>query len=250
MAIDSRKKLADWCLRELGEPFLQINVAPEQIEDRIDYAIQVYQEFHEDATRRNYYEYQITSQDVTNRYITIPESILYVVSLFPIGSSLIGSTNMFSFKYQYALSDFHSLGAPAGGLDYYVQSMQYMSMIDMTLNGTPQVTFSRRQNRLYLWGDIDDQDIKAGEYIALEVYETIDPNDFTSIYNDMFIKDYTTALIKKQWGQNLSKYEGVALPGGVTVNGQQIKEEAIGELAELRERLRSEQEKPIDFFIG
>lgn len=256
MAINNRTDLINYCLRSLGEPFLQINVAPEQLEDKVDDALQLYQEFHDDATRRNYYEYQIVDSDVTNGYITIPDAILYVVRMFPSGNSLIYSHNMFSFQYQYAMSDFNSLAwgngnaGGTGGLSEYYQVKQFMDLLDMTLNGTPQITFSRKMNRIYIWGDFVDEDIKAGDYICLEVYETIDPEAYTKIYSDMFMKDYTTALIKRQWGQNMSKYEGVQLPGGVTVNGQQMKEEGMAEMTEARERLRSEQEKPIDFFVG
>lgn len=250
MPVTSRQELEDYCLRALGEPMLQINVTPEQIEDRVDYAIQVYQEFHQDATRRNYYEYQVTAADVTNGYFTLPSNILYVVRMFPVSSSFIAQSGMFSVQYQFALHNYHNLASFGGGLDYYEQMQQYLALVDMKLNGQPQVTFARRQNRFYLWGEFETQDVKAGDYIALEVYEVVDPETFTSIYDDMFLKDFTTASIKYQWGQNMSKYEGIQLPGGVTVSGQQMKEEAKSEMEDLRERLRSEQEKPIDFLVG
>ena len=120
----------------------------------------------------------------------------------------------------------------------------------MKLNGTPQVTFARRQNRLYVHGDFQDKDIKAGDYIVAEVYQTIDPQTHTSIYNDMFIKDYTTALIKQQWGANLIKFEGMQLPGGVSLNGRQIYEDATSDVEQLKERLRLEQELPPSFYVG
>lgn len=250
-SITSRQGLIDHCLRKLGSPVIEINVDVDQIEDRVDDAFLTYQEFHGDATNRTYLQYLVTSADVTNKYISVPSEVIYIVNMFNLaGGNAISSNNMFSFKYQFAMSDFHAMGRIGGGLGHYAQTKAYMETLDLILNGTPQTTFSRRQNRLYLWGDIDDNDIKAGEYIMLECYTVIDPETHTSVYNDMFMRDMTTALIKQQWGQNLSKFEGMQLPGGVTINGREIREEANGEIAELRERLRSEQELPADFFIG
>jgi hypothetical protein len=125
-----------------------------------------------------------------------------------------------------------------------------LSLLDMKLNGTPQVNFSRRQNRLYIHGDFQDKDIKAGDYIVAETLQIVDPDTHTSIYNDMFMKDYTTALIKLQWGANLIKFEGMQLPGGVTLNGRQIYEDAMNDIERLQEKVRLEQELPVDFFVG
>jgi len=248
--ISSRQGLVDYCLRRLGDPVIEINVDIDQIEDKVDDALQVYQEFHSDATVRLYLSHQITQADVDNQYIPLSADILYVSKLFPVDSSFINSTNMFSFKYQFALSDFHSLPMISGGLQYYEQVRQYLSLLDMRLNGTAQVQFSRRQNRLHIFGDFADGDLKVGEYVVAEVYQIIDPEVHTSVYNDMFMKDYTTALIKQQWGQNLSKFDGMQLPGGVQIDGRRILEEANVELEGVRERMRSEQELPVDFFVG
>jgi CheY-like chemotaxis protein len=249
--IASRQGLVDYCLRRLGEPVVEVNVDEDQLEDKIDDAIQLYQEFHSDATTRTYYEHQLTQTDLDNKYITIPNSILYVTKMMPISTGLINSTNMFSFNYQLAMSDMGMQGmAGAGGLAHYEQMQQYLALIDMKINGLPLVQFSRRQNRLYLWSDIEDGQIVAGDHVAIECYETVDPSLYTSVYNDMFIKDYTTALIKEQWGQNMSKFEGMQLPGGVTINGSRYIEEGREEQERLRERMRLEQEVPPDFFVG
>lgn len=249
--ISTRQGLIDYCLRRLGEPVIEINVDEDQIEDKVDDALQVYQEFHHDATMRVYYEHQLTSDDITNKYITLPSNILYVTKMFPISSTIINSSNFFSFNYQFAMSDYHNLAdVGTGGLSYYEQMRQYMELIDMKVNGLPLITFSRRANRLYMWSDIEDGVLSAGQYIALEVYQTVDPTQHTSVYNDMFVKDFTTALIKEQWGMNMSKFEGMQLPGGVTISGRQILEDAKTEIQELRERMRLEQEVPPDFFVG
>ncbi len=259
--ISSREQLVNYCLRRLGEPVIEINVDEDQIEDRIDDALQVYREFHSDATQRNYYEHQLTDTDIANKFIAIPPRIIYVTKMFSASSSFIGSTNMFSFNYQFAMSDFHTLTQGGGGLAYYDQMRSYMELIDMKINGLPIINFSRRQDRIYLWSDIEDGQITEGDYVCFECYEVVptpeaiasDPlrrGEVSTIYNDMFVKDYTTALIKEQWGMNLSKFEGMQLPGGVTINGRQLVEDARQEIETLRERMRLEQEEPPIFLVG
>jgi hypothetical protein len=249
--ISTRQGLISYCLRRLGEPVIEINVDEDQIEDKIDDALQLYQEFHADATARVYYEYQLTSEDITNKYITIPDNILYVTKMFPVDSTIINSSNFFSFNYQFAMSDFHQLSdVGVGGLAYYDQMRSYMELIDMKVNGLPLITFSRRSNRIYIWSDIEDGTLSAGKHLAFEVYQTVDPTQHSAVWNDMFMKDYTTSLIKQQWGMNMSKFEGMQLPGGVTINGRQILEDANSELETIRERMRLEQELPADFMIG
>jgi hypothetical protein len=246
----SRQGLIDFCLRRLGEPVLEINVDPDQVEDKVDDAIQKYQEFHSDATVRTYLKYLITAEDVENKYVPISSDIIFISKVFPFTSTYGSTGNMFDIRYQMFLNNMGDFISFAGDLSYLFQMEQYMSMIDMQLHGNPQVKFSRRQNRLYIFGDFEDKDLKAGDYLVAEIYQTINPDSHTSIYNDMFIKDYTTALIKQQWGANLSKFEGMQLPGGVTLNGRQIFEDATADIEKLEEKLRAEQELPVDFFVG
>jgi hypothetical protein len=246
----SRQELIDFCLRRLGEPVLEVNVDVDQIEDKVDDAIQKYQEFHSDATIRTYLKYQITADDVTNGYVPISSNIIFVSKVFPFSSTYGSSGNLFDIRYQMFLNNMGDFINFAGDLAYLYQMEQYLSMIDQQLHGHPTVKFSRRQNRLYIWGDFEDEDLQEDDYLVAEVYQTIDPETHTSIYNDMFIKDYTTALIKQQWGANLSKFEGMQLPGGVTLNGRQIFEDASADIERLEEKLRSEQELPVDFFVG
>lgn len=246
----SRQELIDFCLRRLGEPVLEVNVDVDQIEDKVDDAIQKYQEFHSDATIRTYLKYQVTEDDVSNGYVPISSNVLFVSKVFPFSSTYGSSGNLFDIRYQMFLNNMGDFINFAGDLAYLYQMEQYLSMIDLQLHGHPTVKFSRRQNRLYIWGDFEDKDLQAGDYLVAEVYQTIDPDTHTSIYNDMFIKDYTTALIKQQWGANLSKFEGMQLPGGVTLNGRQIFEDATADIERLEEKLRAEQELPVDFFMG
>lgn len=246
----NRDELIQYCLRELGAPVLEINVDDDQIEDRVDEALDMYRDFHSDATERIYLIHEITATDVANQWIPISPDITQVVKLYPVNSSFLFSSNMFSFKYQFALSDFHTLhNFSSGTFSYYEQMRQYLSMLDMKLNGTPQVTFSRRGNKLYIWGDFEDGDIVEGDYIVAEVVQYL-PESNTNIWSDRFLLRYTTQLIKRQWGQNMKKFDGMQLPGGVTINGQQLYDEATESLRELKEEMRLEFEEPVDFFVG
>lgn len=245
----TRQGLIDYCLRSLGDPVIEINIDPDQMEDRVDEALQYYQEFHSDATLKTYMKHLVTSNDVTNEYITLASDITYVSKLFPIRGGSI-TKDFFDIKYQLHLNDIANLQTYMGDLAYYEQMQQYLSLIDMKLNGTPQVQFSRRENRLYVFGDFSDKDIVAGDYLVAEVYKILDPDVNTSIYNDRWMKEYTTAIFKRQWGQNLIKFEGMQLPGGVTINGRQIYDDAQLDIDRLREAIRSEHEMPADFFVG
>jgi len=246
---NSRQGLIDYVMRSLGDPVIEINIDPEQQEDRVDEALQYYQEFHSDATLRTYLKHKVTEDDVTNQYISLDSSITYVSRLFPVKGGTV-TKDFFDIKYQLHLNDIANLHTYMGDLAYYEQMQQYLSLIDMKLNGTPQVQFSRRENRLYIHGDFEDKDIEKDDYIVAEVYKILDPNTNTSIYNDRWLKEYTTALFKRQWGSNLIKFEGMTLPGGVTLNGRQIFEDAQQDLERLRESIRLEHEFPADFFMG
>ena len=148
------------------------------------------------------------------------------------------------------LNDMTDIHGTMGNLAYYDMMQQYLGTIDMMLNGTPQTTFVRKQNRLYIHGDFADGDIIAGKFLVAEVYKEINDSDYTTVWNDLWLKEYTTALFKQQWGQNLIKFDGMVLPGGVTLNGRQIYDDASQDITNLRERIRLEHEMPADFFIG
>ena len=249
MAIPTtRQQLIDYCLRKLGAPVLEINIDPAQLSDRVDEAIQFYQNFHSDAVAMTYYKYQLTSTDITNQYITLPDSLIYVSRIFPV--NLANSTQgIFSIDYQLHLNDLYDLRRP-GSLINYAMTRQYMSTIDLLLNGADQgITFTRHANRLQI--NIDwTQRLQAGAYLIIEGMQTLDPNTYTKVYNDMFLKRYLTALIKYQWGENLIKFKDMQLPGGVTINGSEILAEAKEEIKDLEEKARSVWELPCDFLCG
>lgn len=244
----SRQGLIDYCLRRLGAPVIEINVDEDQIEDRIDDALQFYQEYHSDATMRIYLKHQITAQDISNRFISLNDNILYVKRIFPfIGDS--SSINMFSVKYQMHMNDLYDLSY-IGDLLYYEMVQQYMSLLDLKLNGASEFSrFNRHMNELHL--DIDwESDIKEDDYVIVECMRIVDPSTYTDVYNDMFLKQYATALIKQQWGANLIKFEGMQMPGGVTINARQIFEDANLELEKIREQMQLNYEMPPDFYVG
>jgi len=246
----SRQELIDYSLRRLGEPVIEINVDPDQVQDRVDEAIQYWQEFHSEATYKTYISHLVGDSDVTNEYITVPTDVIYVSKLFRISSSFNTSFNFFDIKYQMMLNDIADLQNFAGDLAYYEQLNQYLAMLDMKLNGHPQTTYSRKMDRLFLHGDFNDKDVKAGDYIVYEAFKTVDSGAHTKVFNDMWLKEYTTALIKQQWGSNLIKFEGMQMPGGVTLNGRQIFEDAMQDIEKLREKIRLDFEMPADFFVG
>lgn len=246
----SRATLIDYCKRRLGDPVIEINVDEDQLEDRVDEALQYYQEYHSDATFRTYVKHQVTADDIANEYVTVSNDILFVTRMFAMSSSFNSSFNFFDIKYQLMLNDIADMQNFAGDLAYYDQLNQFLTTLDMKLNGYPQTEYARRQNRLYLFGDFADGDVKENEYLIYEAYKIVDPSSHTAIFNDMWLKEYTTALIKQQWGQNLIKFEGMQLPGGVILNGRQLYDDATGEIERLRETIRLEHELPADFFVG
>lgn len=244
---NSRATLIDYCLRRLGAPVIEINVDDDQIEDRIDDALQFYQEYHSDAIQRTYLKHQITEEDIVNQYIPITDATVFVTRVLPISSTL-SSSNMFSAKYQMFLNDLYNLNY-MGSMTNYVQTMQYMSMIDTVISGGEEITsYNRHLNRLYL--RMDWTDVTVGQYIVVEGYQIVNPDTFTDVYDDMFVKQYATALIKQQWGANLIKFEGMQLPGGVTINARQIFDDATAEITAIREQMQLNYEAPPMFFVG
>jgi len=274
----SRQELIDYCLRRLGAPVLEINVDDDQIDDLVDDALQYFNERHFDGVERMYLKYQITQQDIdrgsakesngvgivtttgtsnivgaattfsfyeTSNYIQVPDSIIGVEKVFKFDTSSI-SGGMFSIKYQLFLNDLYYFNSVE--LLQYAMVKSYLEDIDFLLTTDKQVRFNKRQNRLYL--DIDWGAQSAGNYIVLDCYRILDPSTFTNVYNDSFLKRYLTALIKRQWGQNLIKFRGVKLPGGIEFNGRELYEDAQRELDEITKRMAMDYELPPYDFIG
>jgi hypothetical protein len=243
---NSRQGLIDYCLRRLGHPVIEINIDEDQVEDRIDDAFQFYREYHYDAVERVYLKYQITSEDMTNRYIPLNDNIVGVDRILPFSNRSTG-INIFDIRYQILINDLYSLMST--DLIYYSQVKTQIELINQLLVGVKPVRFNRHMNRLYI--DMDwEADVDVGSFIIVECFRILDPDTFTDVYNDRFLKQYATALIKKQWGENMKKFQGVQLPGGVLLNGQQIFDEAVEELTRLEQEMQSRFELPPDMFVG
>jgi len=243
----SRQGLIDYALRKLGAPVIEINVDDDQLEDRVDEALQFYQEYHSDAIVKMYYKHQITSTDITNTYITLPDAITTVQRILPV-SEENSSINMFDARYQIHLNDIFDLGN-LGNLSNYSMIQSYLTTLDMVLNGAEQVRFNRHMNRLFIDADWE-RDFNVGDYLIVDCFQVVDPETYNDVYNDMFLKRYVTALIKMQWGANLSKFDGMQLPGGVQINAQRILEEAREEIAKIEEEMQLKYELPPMFYMG
>lgn len=244
MAVNSRTSLKEYCLRRLGKPVIAINVSDEQVEDRIDDALQQYSEWHYDATEEKWLSYQLTADDVTNRAITLPDNILVVVEMLPITSSF--NSSLYTYNNQ-VTNSFSRPYMPLDIADYAIKSLYINTIYDM-LDQNNSIEFTRHKNTMKI--HTTSESLKEGMYIALKVYEIIDPESYNSVYNDKWLKEYATQLIKKQWGENLKKHANIQLLGGITLNGKEIYDEAVEELIRLDQDLTTKYSEPAKFFIG
>ena len=242
----TRALLQDYCLRNLGAPVIEINVDEDQIEDRTDEAIQFYQEFHSDAVIREYLKHELTATDITNNYITVADSVTNVVRMLKITGTT--GSSLFDMGYHMRLNDIFMLQGLGAQTQEYIQSQQKLSLIDHRLNSEEHIRFSRHMNRVHM--DEGYGDLGAGDFIVLEVMSIIDPGTYADVFNDLYLKKYLTALIKRQWGANLMKFQDFQLPGGITLNGRQIYEDAIEEIQGLEEECRLIWAMPDNFLMG
>ena len=242
----SRQGLVNYCLRKLGHPVVEINVDDDQVEDRVDEAFQYYRDFHYDATQKVYSSMQLTSNVIAQQYITLPEEMIGVERILQISNRSNGAS-MFDARYQLMLNNIQSLTNT--DIIYYSMLKTELNLINDLMTGQKPVRFNRHMNRLFI--DLDwKNEIHEGDYVIVEGWSSLDPDTYTDVYNDGFLKRYCTALIKQQWGINLKKFEGVQLPGGVTLNGQIIYNEATEEIDKLKEEVQDTYQLPIDFFTG
>lgn len=247
MAIpSSREQLKDWCLRQLGFPVIEINVDDDQVEDRVDEALQYFQQFHYDAVERWYVKHQITQQDKTNKYIPITENIIGINRIFPVGSTN-ASVNMFDLRYQLRLHELYDFTSTS--YVNYVLTQQHIRTLDMLFSGETPVRFNRHTDKLYIDWDWN-YDIEVGEYIIIEGFIILNPEVYNKVYNDRMLKKLATAYIKRQWGNNMKKFGGMQLPGGITMNGQQIFNEADQEIKDLEKEIRDTFEEPPQPLVG
>jgi len=242
----SREQLKDWCLRQLGHPVIEINVDDDQVEDRIDEAFQYFRDFHYDGVERTYVKHQITETNKTNQYIPVTDSIVGVTRIFPVGSTN-ASVNMFDLRYQLRLHELYDFTSTS--YVNYVLTQQHIRTLDLLFSGETPVRFNKHSNKLYIDWDWN-YDIQVGEFIIIEGTVVLDPNEYNDVYNDRMLKKLATAYIKKQWGANMSKFAGMQLPGGITMNGVQIFQDAVAEIKELEEEIRTTYQEPPQFLMG
>tara|TARA_R100000030_G_scaffold85379_1_gene68596 strand:+ start:201 stop:1016 length:816 start_codon:yes stop_codon:yes gene_type:complete len=271
MAIPTTKAtFKSYCLRALGFGVIDINVSDDQADDRIDEALQYFAQYHYDGIEKMYLKYQVTADDITRatsndtttatdsvdsnitstfsegkNFIPMPSAVVSVLNIFPFDDQ--ATNNMFDIRYQLRLNDLYDFSSTS--IIHYQMTMQQLDFLSHILVGEKPIRFNQHQNRLYI--DMDwTNDIKAGEFLIIECYRKIDPTTYTDIFDDIYLKRYATALIKKQWGANLSKFNGVAMLGGVTMNGETIYSQAIEELDKLEEQIQLSFETPIDYMVG
>ena len=278
----SRSEFKQYCLRQLGAPVLEINLADEQCEDLIDDAIQFFQERHFDGVARMFLKYQITEEDIkrgeaskksgkdstgivtttasatiagvattfdwyeNSNYIQVPPSVIGVFKVFHFDGSNTITNNMFSVKYQLFLNDIYYWGSTE--ILSYAMVKTFLEDIQFALTTEKQIRFNKREDRLYL--DIDWGSVTKGDFFVMECFRVLDPSDYPRVWNDSFLKPYTTALMKRQWGQNLLKFQGVKLPGGIELNGRQIYDDGEKDLERIREMMSSTYELPPLDMIG
>ncbi|OUV92344.1 MAG: hypothetical protein CBD09_00745 [Puniceicoccaceae bacterium TMED149] len=240
----SRQQLKDYCLRRLGSPVVDINVDDEQVDDRIDDALEYYQDYHFDGTERIFLKHQLTADEITSDEIIVPDAVIGVVNIFDIGDA-VQSSNLFNIRYQIHLNDLFDFTSTT--YVPYVNAMRHIEMLEEIFVGKKPIRFSRHTNKLRV-DSLFEQN--PGEFLIIECYRILDPDTFTEVYGDIWLRRYATALIKRQWGENLKKFEGMQLPGGITFNGQKIWEEATEEINKLEEEMISSYSLPVADFMG
>ena len=247
MAITTRQGLIDYCLRRLGAPVTEINVDDEQISDRIDDAIEFFQEYHFDGVEKVFLKHTITQTDIDNEYLTAADPVVSVLRVLPIPNFNAFQTGFFNEEYQLRLNDLENFQSST--MINWAMSQSNFSLVEHLFSVSPTLLFNRKQNKMYLETDWSNK-FKVGTILIIEAYRALDPATYTEVYNDMFLKKYATALIKQQWGSNLKKFTGVTLPGGITLDGQTIFSEATEELTKIEEEMNMKYELPPDGYIG
>ena len=271
MAIPTTKStFKEYCLRSLGKGVIDINVSDDQIDDRVDEALQYFAQYHYDGIEKVYLKHQITQADVDRAasndtttatdsidssitasftegkgFIPMPSAVVSVIQIFPFDD--IATNNMFDIRYQLRLNDLYDFSSTS--IMHYQMTMEHLDFLSHILVGEKPIRFNQHQNRLYIDMDFAN-DITVGEFIIIECYRKIDPATYTDIFDDIYLKRYATSLIKRQWGANLSKFAGVAMLGGVTMNGEAIYSQAQEELEKLEEQIQLSFETPIDYMVG
>ena len=269
--ITTRETLKQYCLRALGKPVIDINVEDDQVEDRIDEGLQYFAQYHYDGVERMYLKHQVTAADITRarsdetlstvtdtadstvtaiwkegkNYIPVPSTVMSVVQVFPFTDK--AALNLFDVRYQLRLNDLYDFSSTS--IIHYDMTLRHLDLLDHILVGERAIRFNQHNNRLYI--DMDwANDVDAGDYLVVECFRKLDPSTYTDAFDDIFLKKYCIQLIKRQWGQNLIKFQGVAMLGGVQLNGEQLYTQAQEEVTKLEEQIQLSYELPPQHMIG
>jgi hypothetical protein len=253
-AITSKPLLKDYCLRRLGHPVIEINVDDEQCDDRVNDALEFFAEYHFDGVEKVFLKHAVTQDDITNGWIPMGDPadpvggpVISVRRVLPIANFNAFQTGFFNEEFQMRIQDLNTFSGSS--MINWQMSLQNFSMVDHLFTVQPTVLFNRKQDKLYIETDWENK-FTIGDYLIIEAYRVLDPTQYPEVYNDIFLKKYCTALIKRQWGENLKKFEGVQLPGGVTLNGKTIYDEAVDEIIKIEEEMNLKWELPPDGFLG
>jgi len=267
--VTSRQGLKDYVMRRLGFPVIDINVDEDQVDDRVDDALQKFAYFHYDASFREYLAIRMTDEMLANGqnsssitgntfvntygWVPLPDEVIGVRRMFPLSSGTINSSsganfNMFDLNYQLRLNELYEF--TSSSYQYYWIARTHIRMLELLLVGTNPIRFNKHMNRLYIDMHWSSSEVKAGTFFIVECDKVLNPDEFVDVYNDLWLKEYTTQLVKKQWGENLKKYGNYTLPGGMIINGQIIYQEAIDDIARLEAQLRDIWEEPPAFEVG
>jgi hypothetical protein len=230
----SREEFIDYVLRKIGAPVIEINVAEEQVEDRVDEALSFWNDYHYNGSQLVYLKHEITQADKDNGYITLPQKLLGISKVFPFDTSISTGTGMFNVQYQFVLNNLTDL--TSYNLQHYYMTMQHIEFMQEILVGKPFIRYNKHVNKLFI--DTDISHWAVGNYIIIEAYDVIDPDAYSDVWNDRWLQNYASALIREQWGLNLTKFTNMQLVGGVSFNGEQI-------LAEAREERRAMEEEAV-----
>ncbi len=240
-----RASFTKYCLRRLGDGVIEINVSDEQVADRIDDAMKWFWDYHFEGTEKTYYKYLLTGTDITNKYITLPENIIGAINIFEAGDTF-NTQNMFNIQYQIMLNDLYTLTSVS--LVPYYMIKTHLTNLENLFVGQQPIRYNRYNNRFYV--DMDWTRFGAGTFLLVEAYQIIDPDVYTNAWSDRWLQQYATALIKRQWGENIKKYANMPMPGGVMFNGQQIYNEAVAEIQFIESEVIHSYSLPITDMIG
>ena len=241
----SNTDFKEYCLRKLGKGVIEINVSTAQVDDRVDEAINFYQDYHFDGTERTVYKKQITQTDKDNKYITLPDNIIGAINMFDIGDA-DNTNNLFNVRYQIALNDLYTLTSQS--LVPYYMAFQHLELYEQILVGKQPIRYNRHKNHFHI--DMDWDKLAVDQYLLVEAYQVIDPDEFTKMYGDYWLQRYATSLIKIQWGENLKKFQGMQMPGGMVMDGMSIYNEGLRDKEQLEMEMRTSYSLPVADMIG